>query len=131
MAGGQTLRTDLARHAQKRLELYIGVAAGAGNGRAPGEILVHEWAHDALLELLLEIHDVVRKVEVLGDTLGVVDVIERAAAMLLGAIALQLRQAALIPELHRETDDSVALFLENRGDSGRIDTPGHGDGDQA
>src|SRR5579859_1106384 len=72
-----------------------------------------------------------REIEVLGYALGVVDVIERAAAMLLGAIALQFGQAALIPELHREADDGMALFLENSSDGGRVHTTGHGDGDEA
>jgi hypothetical protein len=118
MACGQTLGTNLARHAQKRLELHVRVAVGASNRSAAGEILIDEGAHDALLELLLEVHYVMRKIQVLGDTLGVVNVVERTAAVLLGAVALQFRQAALIPELHGEADDRAALFLEDSGDGG-------------
>jgi hypothetical protein len=59
-----------------------------------------------------------RKIQVLGDALGIVDVVERAAAVLLGAVALQFWEAALIPELHGEADDGAALFLENGGDGG-------------
>src|SRR5207245_4880776 len=84
VAGGKTLRADLARHAQERLKLYVGVAIGAGDGRAAREILVHEGTHNALLELLLEIYDVMRKIQVLGNSLGVVDIVEGAATVLRG-----------------------------------------------
>ena len=131
MAGGQTLGADLARHAEKRLELHVRVAVGAGDGRAAGEILIDERAHDALLELLLEVHDVMRKIQVLRDALGVVDIVERAAAVLLGTVALEFGEAALVPELHREADDGVALLLKDGGDGGGIDAAGHGDRDQA
>ena len=131
MAGGQTFRANLARHAQKRLELHVGVAVGAGDGRAPGKILLDKGAHHALLELLFEIDDVVRKIQVLRHALGVVHVVERAAAMLRGAVALQFGQAALIPELHGEADDGPCCWSNTGRHGGRIDTAGHGYGDEA
>jgi hypothetical protein len=70
-----------------------------------------------------------RKIQMLRYALGIVDVIEGAAAVLLGAIALQFRQTALVPELHGEANDRVALFLENGGDGGRVHAAGHGDSD--
>jgi hypothetical protein len=71
-----------------------------------------------------------RKIQVLRYGLGVIDVIKRAAAVLDGAVALQFGEAALVPELHGEANDSAALLLQECGDSGRIDTAGHGDGDE-
>ena len=71
-----------------------------------------------------------RKIQVLRHGLGVVHIIERAAAVLRGAIALKLREAALVPELHGKADDGAALLLQESGDGGRVDTSGHGDGDQ-
>jgi hypothetical protein len=118
MAGGETFGADLARHAQKRLELHIGIAIGAGDGRATGEILDHEGAHNARFELLLEVHNVMRKIQVLGYGLGVVNVIERAATMLRGALALEFGEAALVPKLHGEADDRAALLLQKSGDRG-------------
>src|SRR5205807_8436834 len=97
VAGGETLRANLARHAQERLKLHVGVAIGAGDGRAAGEILIDERTHDASLELLLEVHDVVRKIQVLRHRLRVVDIVERAATMLRGAVALKFGETALIP----------------------------------
>jgi hypothetical protein len=50
--------------------------------------------------------------------------------MLRGAIALQFGQAALIPELHGETNHGTALLLKERSDSGGIDATGHGHSDE-
>ena len=41
------IRADLARHAEERLKLYVGVAIGAGDGRASGEVLVNKRTNDA------------------------------------------------------------------------------------
>jgi hypothetical protein len=71
------------------------------------------------------------KVEVLRDALSIVDVVERAAAMLRGAISPKFGKAALIPELHGQADDGPALLAEDRGNGGGVDTAGHGDGNQA
>ncbi len=67
----------------------------------------------------------------LRDALGVIDIVERAAAMLRGHVALKFGQAALIPELHREADNRTALLLQNGGDGGRVHAAGHGHGDEA
>src|SRR6202008_1670159 len=55
VAPGPGLRSDLAGHAQQRLELHVGIAVGARNGSAAGQILLDEGPHHALLELFLEI----------------------------------------------------------------------------
>ena len=81
VAGGDAVGADLLRGHQQLLELDVVVAQRAGNRRAPGEIVLHEGAHHGVLEEPLEIHDVVRQAEVLGDALGVVDVVDRAAAL--------------------------------------------------
>src|SRR5260370_25118589 len=111
MAGGQPLRADLTRHAQQRLELYICVAVGTRDGRAPGKILVHEGAHHARFKLLLEIYPVLRKIQVPCHAFGIVDVVERAATVLRRPVAWQLWQPALGPELHGQPDDGMPLLL--------------------
>ena len=131
VAGGQAFGTDLARHAQKRLELHVRVAIRACDGRAAGEILVHKRTHHARLKLFLEIHDIMRKIQMTRNGFRVVDIVERAAAMLCRGIALQFGQAALVPELHREADDGAPLLLQKRRDRRGIDAAGHGDGDEA
>jgi hypothetical protein len=121
----------LAGHEKKGLELHVGIAVGAGDWGASSEILIDEGANDALLELVFKIHHVVGKVQVLRDTLGVVDVIERAATVLRGTFTLEFGKAALIPELHGEADDWAALLKQDSSDGGRVYASGHGDGDKA
>ena len=65
----------------------------------------------------------------LGDAAGVVHVVVRAASMLGGAVILQLRQAALIPELHGEADDGLRAVVEDGGDRGAVHAAAHGYGD--
>ncbi len=74
--------------------------------------MIDKRANDARFELVFEIHDVVREIEMLRDTLGVVDVVDGAAAVLRGAGEdCNGGEAALIPELHGETDHGAVLFL--------------------
>jgi len=131
VTGGETLGADLTRHAQEWLKLYIGVAIGAGNGCATGEVVVDEGTHHASLEVLLEVHHVMRKMQMLCHGLGVIDVIEGAATVLRGAIALKFGEAALVPELHGQADDGVALLLQEGSNGRRVDAAGHGYGDEA
>jgi hypothetical protein len=71
----------------------------------------------------------------LRDALGVVDIVERAAAMLrralIGEGTLQFGQAALIPELHGKPDDGASVLPQNGGDGGRIHSARHGNGDES
>jgi len=131
VAGGETLGADLPRHAEQRLKLHVCVAVGAGNRRAARKILVNERADDTGFKLGFEVHHVMRKLQMLRHGLCVVDIIERAATVLRGSIALQFGKAALVPELHRQTDDRAALFLEQRRNRRGIHAAGHGDGDEA
>ena len=131
MSGGEAFGADLASHAKQRLKLHIGVAVGAGDGRAAGEVLLDEGANDARFELLFEIDDVVRKIQMLGHALGVVHVVERAAAMLSGAVGLQFGKPALIPQLHGEADHGPLLLEQYGRNGGGIHAAGHGDSDES
>jgi len=62
---------------------------------------------------------------------GVIDVVERAAAVLRGAMALEFGKSALIPQLHGEADHRASLLLKERSDGGRVDASGHGDSNEA
>src|SRR5260370_39039347 len=72
-----------------------------------------------------------RAIQVLRVSLGVIDVIEGATTVLRGAVTPKLGEAALVPELHGEADYGAALLLEKGCDGGRVDTSGHGYGDEA
>ena len=123
MAGGEAFRADLPRHAQKRLELHIGIAMGARDRGAASQVLIHKRTHDARLELLLEVHDVMREIQMPRHGLCVVDIVERAAASLYRLIgqAMMTREAALIPELKREPHDVVALLSHDDTEYQRAD----------
>ena len=131
MAGGDAVGADLPRGGEQLVELHVVVAERARNRRAAFEIIVDERADHVVFEFALEIHHVERNAEMLGDAARVVDVVDRAAAMLRGAARFFLRQAALIPELHREADDRLAAIVKHRRDRGAIDAAAHGDGDGA
>src|SRR5579863_4778016 len=122
MTGGQLLGADLARGDEELLELHVIIAKRARNGSAPGEIVVDKRANHAILESLLEIHDVKRKTEMPRDTARVVNVVERATTMRRGAaIASKLREATLVPELHREANDGLGGFVKQRSDGRAVD----------
>ena len=106
------------------------IAQAARDRRAPGKILRDERTHHVVLEALLLIDDVIRNAERLGHAARVVNVVDRAAASLHRLRhALVTGQAALVPELQRESDDGVALLAQQRGDGGGVDSSGHGNGD--
>ena len=100
MAGGDAVGADLAGGGEKLIELHVIVAEGAWNRSAAFEVVVDERTDYGVLEFALEIHDVERNTEVLGYAAGVVDVVDRAAAVLGGGAGFFLWEAALVPELH-------------------------------
>src|SRR5258708_36808275 len=105
------------------------VAKTARNRRSSGEILLHERPHYVPLKPVFMIHDVVRNAELFGDAASGVDVLNRAAAALhLLGHAFGSGKAALVPELHGQTDNSVPLSAQHGGDGRRIDTARHGYG---
>ena len=130
VAGGDALGPNLLRHDEQLIELQMIVAKAAGNGRAPGKILLDERANHVALEALLVIDHVIRDADLLGHAARVVDIVERAAASLHGlGHTLASGQAALVPELHGQADDVVSLGAQHGRDGGRIHTARHGYGD--
>ena len=62
-----------------------------------------------------------------GNAAGVIDIIERAAAPG-GGISCNFGEAALIPELHGEASDVVAIAFEQGCDGGAVYSARHGYG---
>src|SRR5262245_1586140 len=111
MAGRDVLGAEASSALQERRELQIAVAMRTRQRRPARCVLLNEVRDDGLAELALEIDDVVRKTDRRGDAARVVKIIKRAAA------APRLLAAALIVELHRQTDNVVTLLREqSRGD---------------
>src|SRR5207249_3880011 len=82
---------------------------------ATRDVVADEGPNDAGLKVILEIDDVMRETQMLRDTLGVVDVVKRTAAVLRRAVAQQLGETALVPELHRQADDGLAPAAQHGG----------------
>src|SRR4029077_16565139 len=91
---------------------------------ASGEVFVDKWRDNALFELALEIDDIVGHADVIGHAADVIEVVERAAAPGC-SFARAFRQPPLIPELHGQARDVVAVTLEQCGDGGTVDPSGH------
>ncbi len=130
MSGGQQLGTDLSRRNQQLIELQMVIAQAARDRCAPGKILCDKGTHHVVLETLLLVYDVIRNAKRFGHAARVVNVVDGATTPLHRLRhALVTRQAALVPELQRESDDGVALLTEQRGDGGGVDSSGHCHGD--
>ena len=125
MAGGDRVGAEAARALEQRRELQVAVAVRAGERRAARRrTRATKFDDDLLVELPLEVQDVVRDVDGRGHAPRVVQVVERAAA------AERVRSPSrLIVELHRQTDDVVALLGEQRRGDRRIDAARHRDDD--
>ena len=127
MAGRQAIGSDLPRGHQQGIELHVVVAQRARNRRAAREILLDKRLHHGFLKSLLVVHNVVRHAQVLRHALRIVHIIERAAALAARAVAVELRQAALVPELHRQANDGKAALDQDRRDGGAVHAAAHGD----
>ena len=114
MAGRQRLRAHIARRLHQVGELHPLVAAHAGNGRLAFGVGLDKIGDHALAEALFVIEHVMGDAELLGDALGVVDVLPRAAR------AFAPRRARVV-KLQSHADHLVPVALEQRGGHGGID----------
>jgi len=128
MARRQAVSANLPGRHEQWIKLHVVIAHCAWNRSSASEIFLHKGLHYGFLEALLVIHNVVRHAQVLRDALGVVYIIQRTAAMAVRSAAVELRQAALVPELHRQPDDGRAALLQNRGNRGAVHPAAHRDG---
>ena len=135
MACRDAVRSDLRGLVDKVVELYEVVAEDTGAGRFAAQVGVDERADHRLLELVLEIEDVEGETDVSGDATRVPKVVERAAPSVAPDPVVRFGvgfgpwRPALVPQLHRQPDDRVALLLEEDGGGRRIDPAAHCNGD--
>ena len=133
VASGDAVGADGARGLEELIELEVIVAKRAGNGRAAGEVLADEGTDNILLEALFLIDDVVGDAEALGDTAGVIHIVQGTATAGLGRVrnAVLAGKAGLIPKLEGEPNDGLARVGEDGRDRRGVDSSGHGDGNGA
>ena len=125
VARGHGLGAEPARPLRERGEFEIAVAVRAGQRRAAGCVLVHEIRDHVLFELLFEVEDVVRNPDRRGHAPRIVQIVNRAAAA--ERAPAGLRRSRRVIELHRQTDDVVALVGDKCRGHRRIDAARHGD----
>src|SRR3984957_13156481 len=94
-------RANLPGGEKQLIELHMIVAQRARNRSAPFEVIVHERTNHILLELALEVNHVKRDAQMFRNAASIVNIVNRTTAMLRWLRRLKLRQAALIPKLHR------------------------------
>src|SRR6185503_5645071 len=129
VARGQQVCANLPRRDQQLIKLKMVVAQAARDGRAPGKVLGDKRTHHVALKTLLVVDDVVGNAQVLGHGARVVDILNGAAAPLnVLRHALATGEPPLVPELHGQADDVVALGAQHGRDGGGIDTARHGYG---
>ena len=124
VARGHLLNTDLLCKHQQPIKLQEGVTASAGQRRSPTQVIPDKGLDHPPLEFLFQIQDIEAQSQLLGNSTGVVDIIQRAAAAKLVA-AVGLRVASIIPQLHRAADHLKAGLFEENGCRGTVDTPTH------
>ena len=96
-------------------ELHRAVALDARVRRDPGGVRLDVRLDDMGVEVVTEVEHEVVDVELLGDASRVVDVGHRAASGV----------GVATPQLHRDTDDLVALLLEQERGNGGVDPAAH------
>src|SRR6185503_2841979 len=109
-----------ARALPERGELDLGVAGRARDRRVAGEVGADEGPDDVAPELLLEIEHVVADPQRPRRAARIAEIIERAAAPRTAGVA------GVVPELHREAHDLVALVAEKERGHRRVDAARHG-----
>src|SRR5438105_4816582 len=120
MPGRKQVSADLLCRGQQLVKLQVIVAETARNWRTAREIFIHKWAYDVSFEAFLMVDYVIRNPQLLGNLAGIVDVFDRAASPLhLLRHSLSTGQPSLIPELHGQADDWMAVSLQNRRYGGR------------
>ena len=117
VAGGQRVEAHRARPLVQAAPLDAAVALDARVRRPAGRVARDVRLDDPRVELLGEVEDVVREVELRGDAARVLDVGHRAAAGV----------ARAAPELQRHAGDVVALVAQHRGRDRRVDPAAHRD----
>ena len=121
--GRQHIGVDLARGRHQIAELHSLVTRHARDRRFPANIGIGEAVDDVGAEPGLIVEHVMGNVQPVGDPAGIVDILAGTAGL-----GFTDRRAVIV-ELQRDTDDIVALVIQQRSRHRTIDAARHGDDD--
>src|SRR6185369_14601448 len=110
VSGCDAIRANLSRHRYQSRELQLCIAGYTRNRSSPRQIITHKRPYDRLFKLLLEIQNVIWNPKIAGDCSSVVYVIQRTTARR-HWFFVGRQTPALIPQLHRETDQIEPVAL--------------------
>ncbi len=120
--GCNFLAPQAERQTIQRRKLQPAVAGHAGDRRLAIQITGNERLHHVALKLSLEVQHIEREAEFFGHAARIVNVIERTATRRQRlTILVHTDAAVLIPQLHREADQFMALLFQNRRRRGGVD----------
>src|ERR1022692_1522210 len=130
MSGRNRIGANLPRHNQKLIKLQVIVTEAARDRRAPRQILLNKRTHHIALKTLLVIDHVVRNAERLRDTAGIVNIVDRTAAPLHRFRHARVpSEPPLVPKLHGETDNIVAVRPQHSRNGRGVNSSRHSNGD--
>ena len=120
VAGGDPGGAHCERVIEERLELDLGVAQDVGVRRAAGRVLGEKAREHAVLVLGREVDHLELDPEDIGDRGDVDQILPRRAIFVV---------VVVLPVLHEEPDDLVALLPQQQSGDRRVDPAGHADDD--
>ena len=109
MAGRQTIPTQIARDGEEIGELWPHIAAHAGDGGAPGQIIIGKLFDHRLTKGADMVDNMVNKTQPLRDLCRIANILPRAAR------ARAARRAIAVIQAQRNADDIGARTRGKRG----------------
>ena len=92
-----------------------------GLGGSALQVFRRKIIHHIFSEFLLEIHNIVRNIQLFGNPPGIVHSAQATAASVFFPGFLRL----ILPDLHGDADDLITLFFQQKGSHGGIHASGH------
>jgi hypothetical protein len=115
------IRADGQAPPEHRFPFHITVAGNTGIRRPARKIFLHKIIHDSALEFFLEIHYIMRNIQLAGHSSGILHCTETTAP----SVLLLYFPLLILPDLHGDADHIISLFFQKIRRYGRIHAAGH------
>ena len=99
--------SDFQRTLQQGFPFHIAVAGITWVGSVAPLVFLNKVIYDVFLEILLKVHDIIGNIKYLSYPSSIIHRRQSTAAALL----LPLEDFLVLPDLHGDTDDIIALFF--------------------